>query len=125
MWQKEVVELFIEKYEEHENLYNVSHPHYADRVKRSLSLFAICKELKKLNPKITEEDVKKKIHTLRSQYIREIRERENKRTSLDEDVFEPKLWCFSQLEFLRPFCSTKKMEPVTSGVRIQKEINVA
>lgn len=110
MWTKDLVDQLIIKYQERDVLYNVKDPQYMDRTKRSNALFEICQELKKINKDISVEDIKKKIHTLRSQYIKELREIEgSKRSGAGaDDVAEPKLWCFSQLEFLRPHCSIRK-----------------
>lgn len=110
MWNKDLTELLITKYQEYENLYNVQHPSYVDRVKRSNALFEICTELKKVNKNITVEEIKKKIHTLRSQYVRELREYNNsKRSGVGaDDVVEPKLWCFNQLGFLKQHCVIRK-----------------
>lgn len=103
MWDKDLIQKLISKYEEYEHLYNVRHPMYLDRVKRSNSLLEITNELKKINKNITVDEIKKKMHTLRSQYLRELREINNsKRSGVGlEEVYEPKLWCFKQLEFLK------------------------
>ncbi|XP_036344240.1 uncharacterized protein LOC118753463 [Rhagoletis pomonella] len=118
MWPKELVELLLIKYQEHENLYNVRHPHYLDRVKRSKSLFEIHNEIKEKNANVTVEDIKKKVHTLRSQYIKELREvAMSKRSGVGiEDVYIPKLWCFDQLQFLKAHCATRKSTSNNSSV---------
>uniref|UniRef100_A0A1I8NSG9 MADF domain-containing protein n=1 Tax=Stomoxys calcitrans TaxID=35570 RepID=A0A1I8NSG9_STOCA len=104
MWNKKLVELLITKYQEHSNLYNTKNSNYLDRSKRTRSLNAIANELKQYCEEITVEDIKRKIHTLRSQYIRELREH-HKRS--DSGI---KLWCFDQLEFLRPFSSLRSSQ---------------
>ncbi|XP_058985917.1 uncharacterized protein LOC101889182 isoform X2 [Musca domestica] len=112
MWTQELVELLITKYQQYEFLYNTSHPHYADRVKRSNALFEICKELKEVDNNISEECIKKKIHTLRSQYVKELQKVScsKKSGAGADDIYEPKLWCYSQLQFLKSFCSVRDGE---------------
>ncbi|XP_075159633.1 uncharacterized protein LOC142232829 [Haematobia irritans] len=112
MWKKELVELLLLKYQEHENLYNVRDPAYLGRVKRSNSLFKISEELKEINKDVSVEAVKKKIHSLRTQYLKESREvGSSKRSGVGvEDVYEPKLWCFDQMEFLKTHCAIRKSE---------------
>lgn len=39
MWNKDLVELLINKFQEHQNLYDLRHPSYTDRSKRSNSFF--------------------------------------------------------------------------------------
>ncbi|KAM7360523.1 uncharacterized protein ACRADG_005912 [Cochliomyia hominivorax] len=107
MWKKQLVELLISIYKKHENLYDNNHPNYTDRVKRTNSLFEISKQLKKFEKDITVEEIRKKIHTLRTQYMRELREFENGKQGAN-GVIEPKLWCFYHLDFLKPYCSTRK-----------------
>lgn len=110
MWNKDLVDLLINKYQQHENLYNIRHPMYIDRAKRSNSLFEICRDLKEVNKDITVEEVKKKIHNLRTQYLKELREmNHSKRSGVGaDDVVEPKLWGLTQLEFLKPHCNVRK-----------------
>ncbi|XP_075148543.1 insulator binding factor 2 [Haematobia irritans] len=109
MWNKKLVELLIEKYREHNNLYNSQNPNYLDRSKRTKSLVEIANDLKQYCEEINVEEIKKKIHTLRSQFIRELRENHRR------NDFEIKLWCFDQLEFLRPFCALRSTMPYVSN----------
>ena len=48
---------------------------------------------------LNEEDIKKKINTLRTQFRRELRLVAASKKSATE-VHEPKLWCFQKLHFL-------------------------
>lgn len=59
MWNKDLVELLINKFQEHQNLYDLRHPSYTDRSKRSNSFFEICQEMKEVNKDVTVEDIKK------------------------------------------------------------------
>lgn len=121
MWNKDLVELLINKFQEHQNLYDLRHPSYTDRSKRSNSFFEICQEMKEVNKDVTVEDIKK-IHNLRTQYVRELRElNSSKRSGVGaDDVVETKLWCFGQLGFLKPHCTIRKS---VSNITVLSEVN--
>lgn len=101
-WNKDMVKLLIIRYQENEHLYNASHPFYLNRNERSKTYLEITNEFKKIKKNVTVKEIKKKIHGLRSQYIKELNEiRSKQHSQVSEDV-EPRLWCFNKLEFLRP-----------------------
>lgn len=106
------------QYGQHENLYNVRHPDYKDRVKRSKSLYAIQERLKEVDASLTIEGIKTKIHGLRSQYLKEMSMvKASKRSGAGrDDVYVPNLWCFSLLEFLGPFVSSRPSSSSLSDV---------
>lgn len=107
MWSRILVEKLIHKYRQHEHLYNSNHPFYADRARRAASLQDICRSLNKINKNITVYELKKKIHTLRSQYLKELRDMGKSRQEGVTGVIEPKLWCYDKLDFLKYHCHTK------------------
>lgn len=49
------------------------------------------------------EEIKNKIHTLRSQFRKDIRniKQSSKSGSGSDDIYHPKLWCFDDLQFLQ------------------------
>ena len=102
LWNKDLVKLLIIRYQENEHLYNARHPLYSDRNKRLNTYLEITKEFKRIKKDITMEEIKKKIHALRSQYIKELNELNSKQSSDISDDTEPRLWCFNKLEFLKP-----------------------
>ncbi|XP_061386267.1 zinc finger protein 90 homolog [Musca vetustissima] len=107
MWNKQLVQLLISKYRKYDHLYNTKNPQYLYRNARIKSLNDICKALKKINRNITVNHIKKKIHTLRTQYLKELRElNKNKEAGCNEKA-TPKLWCFKQLAFLETHCVVK------------------
>lgn len=120
MWNRDLIEVMLSLYGQHENLYNVRHQDYLDRVKRSNSLFEIYERLKEVNPKVTVEGIKVKIHGMRSQYLREVNEvKASKRSGAGaDDVYVPKLWWCSQMEFLRPHVNLRPSSSNRSAVSI-------
>lgn len=117
MWNRKTVELLLVQYGQKENLYNVRHPDYQDRVKRSKSLFEIYECLKDVDSNVTTESIKLKLHSLRTQYLKESRKvSESKRSGIgQEDVYVPKLWCYDQMKFLKThICSRPSSSNITN-----------
>ena len=101
-WRLADISLLISLYKEYPVLWNVKLKEYKDRNAKELAYGKIQKVFENHTENITLEQIKKKIHTLRSQYKREIKlVRESKKSGMGaDDVYNAKLWCFSQLDFL-------------------------
>lgn len=115
-WTKELTEILLVIFEGNENLYNSKHKDYTNRMKRNASLEAIRLELSK-EASITIADIKNKIQTLRTQFKKEknMAEASFKSGAGIEDLYEPKLWCYNQLLFLKPHCITR---PSSSNIAV-------
>lgn len=115
-WTRNLIELLVTEYQQYENLYDQHHSLYFNRKKRDESIREITNFLKQFDYNLSEDIVKSKIYVLRGQYVKELREIEfSKRTRSNsnfEGIYKPKLWCFDQLGFLKPYCSLKKLTPV-------------
>ncbi|XP_011296543.1 uncharacterized protein LOC101887722 isoform X2 [Musca domestica] len=107
-WTKEQVSILIENYKQHENLYDTEHPHYFDRLQRENSIDSICNELKKLDETITPSAVTTKVHSLRSQYGKELKAVQNNKRA-------PRLWFFNKIDFLRPLYIRKVQSRLNNG----------
>lgn len=108
-WNRESVLRLIELYEERDVLYFIKNKNYLNRDLRAKAYEEIYNELKNNNINVSKEAIKLKIHTLRNQYLRELRLIENSKKSgagVDE-IYKPKLWCFQQLKFLNRHCITR------------------
>ena len=71
--------------------------------KRSLSLDAIKTDLSNvLQCEVKKEDIMKKLHTLKSQFLRErtAMKASHKSGAGTDELYTPKLWCFTELSFL-------------------------
>ncbi|XP_037947548.1 uncharacterized protein LOC119679331 isoform X2 [Teleopsis dalmanni] len=110
LWKRELVMALIKEWRQHDNLYNISNHNYTRKYIRNRSIKAIYNVLKKSQAKITIEMIKKKMHTLRTQFCKERKlyiDFKSRNTSYEE--YEPKLWCYDYLTFLKPFaCDTAK-----------------
>ena len=101
-WKREDVLSLIAAYREQPCLWNVKSQGYKDRNAKDIALKKVYNEMKIIDNNMTLEAMKTKIHTIRSQFKRElklIRESKNSGASTS-DVYTPKLWCFHLLEFI-------------------------
>ena len=82
-----------------EELWNCKHTNYKCKISRENAL----KEIEADLEIYSQEDIKSKIHTLRSQYRKESRNvaQSSKSGVGKDDLYTPKLWCYSQLHFLK------------------------
>lgn len=103
-WPRGATLRLIELYEEHPCLYLPALAEYHNRGTRIKALEEITKNFNKLHlTNLKVEDIKKKIHGLRTQFLAElqkIRKSEVSGTSAD-DIYVPKWWCFENLRFLQ------------------------
>lgn len=103
VWNRESVNLLIENYRKRPLLYNPKHHHYKNRNKRLEALEEILNDVDEkcpfaANQGLNTDDIKQKIHTLRTQYFKEVN-KIKEYTSIDQ-LYIPKLWCFEKLSFL-------------------------
>lgn len=119
-WNKAQTSLFIELYEQFPALYNIKHPDHKNRIKRERNLQEICLRLKDLRPKTSVSELKCKIKTLRSQYVKEnaIIKQSKRSGAGAEDAYSPRLWCFDQLKFLDQFEGDVEIDCNTLKVKI-------
>mgnify|MGYP005983904287 FL=1 len=95
MWGHEATCELIQLYKRHPVLYASFNSDYKNKGKRLDALNAIRSELVRRGRNISIEDIKRKIHGLRTQYA-------NQLSKMKKNVeVKPTLWCFNQLDFLR------------------------
>ncbi|XP_066946917.1 uncharacterized protein [Macrobrachium rosenbergii] len=94
---------FIELLKEHPSVWNIKCKQYKMRNIRSVSLETIKSDLSSfVNCTLQNKDITKKLHTLKTQFYREmsaIKESQNSGAGKG-DLYTPKLWCFDELRFL-------------------------
>ena len=93
----------IQLYRESPCLWDKTHRHYKNTKVTFDAIQAIKNKLCLYNPEITENEIRRRIKTLRGQYRRELNAEEEDAQKSDrrpDDVFEPKLWCYKHLKFL-------------------------
>lgn len=71
--------------------------------KKSIALQKILSALKKYKPDYTEDNLKKKINILRTNFNREFQKIEGKKRSgaSSDDIPEPTLWYYNELLFIK------------------------
>ncbi|XP_045446733.1 uncharacterized protein LOC123654921 [Melitaea cinxia] len=93
---------FILMFESLPVLWDPNHPYYTNKYKRHTALLRLVPILKRTKPDATTIDVKKKINSIRSNYRRELRKvLATQDPGDDDEVYEPKIWYFPYLDFLR------------------------
>lgn len=80
---------------QHPLLYNPKHKDYTNSTLRKIEHIKLLKKVRNLDRKININDVRKKIHTLRTQYVREVTLL--KKAYENNENYLPKLWCFDTL----------------------------
>lgn len=103
IWSKDVVQVFIAEYEKHPCLYSVTSADYKNKIKKLRAITSIAAELgQKCGVTVSIDDIKKKIHGLKTQYGNELKKiKASKPTGTGgDDVYVPSLWCFDLLHFL-------------------------
>ena len=102
-WTKQHTTYFIELLENYPCLWRVKCSEYKNKQLRASAVKEMCAGLaNKMNCSIKGEHIMKKLHTLRSQYRKEMKavRASQKSGAATEDVYVPKLWCFDLLKFL-------------------------
>ena len=102
-WSKETVVSFIELYKSKECLWKIKSKEYRNRFLREAAydeLIAFCKTL---GHNANKDFVTKKINNLRTSFKKELKKQErSKRSGAEVDeIYEPRLWYFQELMFLR------------------------
>ena len=102
-WRKEHVLMLINMYRDYPALWNTKNPEYRDKRSKNALIDEIVVALEPSVPGLTSDDVKKKIHTLRTQYRKEIRDIETMQQKAGAGVeieYQPRFWCFDEMDFL-------------------------
>lgn len=95
--EKEVMKEFISCYRHFTALWDNNSMDYLSKKKKEPGYQELLKILKRVNRDASVQDVKRKINSLRCCYRREI-----KKIQLSYDSYEPRLWWFHMMYFLKP-----------------------
>lgn len=97
VWGNDTVLSLLELYENRELLWNTSHRDYKNKIKKNDAWEAIAKELK-----LSRKDIETKIHTLRSQFVRERKKVISSKTtgSGRDDVKSSAWFAYDAMKFL-------------------------
>lgn len=93
----------IETYRNLPSLWNVKSKEYHDRDKKNTAYETLLSKYQEMFPEASKEDVKKKFNILRTNYRKELKKhlRSMKSGSSTDDVYQPTLWYFNEMVFLR------------------------
>ncbi|XP_017844733.1 uncharacterized protein LOC108601347 [Drosophila busckii] len=105
-WTPDSISMLIDAYEQHPNLYDSTSDLYHKKRCRTASLNAILKIMRQVYDDINVTEIKRKIATLRSQYLLHLKkEASNSRSSMGYEERGRISW-INNLEFLQPFLKT-------------------
>ena len=112
-------------------VYTVHSSEYKKRNVRMVFLRKIQEGLSTSIPSITVEDIKEKLHKLRTQYLKKrIKIRSSSRNGLElEYIYEPMLWFYEKMSFIdvnemKPSVSTLNLENIVEKI-VQSEISLS
>ncbi|XP_034479738.1 tRNA-specific adenosine deaminase 1 isoform X2 [Drosophila innubila] len=95
--EKEVMEEFISCYRHFSALWDNGSMDYLSKKKKEPGYQELLKILRRVNRGASVQDVKRKINSLRCCYRREI-----KKIRMSYNTYEPRLWWFHMMDFLKP-----------------------
>lgn len=93
----------IQLYRELPSLWNVKCKEYHDRDKKNNAYETLLSKYKEMFSQASKDDVKKKFNSLRTNYRKELKKhlQSMKSGSSTDDVYEPTLWYFKEMLFLK------------------------
>ena len=104
-WSRDEASILITLFHQHECLWNIKAADHKLKNKKDDAWRMIFDNFKeqKPNSKLVLTDLKNKIHTLKTQFRKELNSEKNSKSSGAgaEEVSKPKLWCFDHLLFLQ------------------------
>lgn len=112
-FSRDQTSLLITLYESYPCLYVVASPDYKNKNKRNEAISEITTSIQEITGvSFTEDEVRKKIHVLRTQFLKEVSNIKKCLASgmAEESLYKSHLWCFEQLKFLRESAPVRKGE---------------
>lgn len=104
-WTEEQTPLFLEQFKKYPTLWDYKLDSYKNRILRTNAIKSLIRDLN--IPGVKEDDVKRKIKTIRTRYTCELSKinRSKKTACSAEEVYVPSLFWFKQAdEFLNAVC---------------------
>ena len=120
-WRRDYVVMLIQLYEKCPSLWKTKTPEYKNRNKRDTDMQYIHEQFLELDCEIKKDDIKKKLHTLRSQYKKELNLLN--KSSEKGEIYTPKLWCFGLLKFLQGSEQEEDVNETILGLEVNMGYN--
>ena len=102
-WTRKLTLALIELYREEPFLWDPTHEDYKNRNLKFKTYKRIADRLRVYYPACNQDEVRKRIQSLRCQHRREMKLEKEHAINPDvgdDDVYHPKLWCYQHLKFL-------------------------
>uniref|UniRef100_A0A336KIJ7 CSON010206 protein n=1 Tax=Culicoides sonorensis TaxID=179676 RepID=A0A336KIJ7_CULSO len=111
-WSREAINALIQSYKEQPLLYDTKlSPLYYNKKARQTSIEKILAEVLPYRPETTAHDIIKKIQVLRTQYGQEVTKIKKSQKFGEEFAYQPKIWWFTELDFLKKFMKQRPNPP--------------
>ncbi|RUS88474.1 hypothetical protein EGW08_003732, partial [Elysia chlorotica] len=127
-WTKDATIQFIEVYRSMECLWKIKSKEYSNKFLKEKAYEKLIEISKQFDPTTNKDSVCKKINNLRSAFKRELKKCEVSKLSGagTDEIYEPKLWYFENLMFLRdqeiPRAARSNIEPLNRNPEIEEEL---
>lgn len=94
---------FIDLYHTFPELWKIKSNVYMNRIKKDAAYKKMAEKMKEIDPKANRDLVRAKINSLRTSYRRELKKVKSSQKSGagTGDIYEPSLWYFNKIDFLR------------------------
>lgn len=94
---------FIDLYRTFPELWKIKSDVYMNRIKKDAAYEKMVEKMKEIDPKANRDLVRAKINSLRTSYRRELKKvkASQKSGAGIDDIYEPSLWYFNDIDFLR------------------------
>ncbi|XP_037790733.1 protein jim lovell-like isoform X2 [Penaeus monodon] len=101
-WSRPHTLLFIDLLKQQPCLWKTKSKEYKNRILRNVALRSVCLEMtNRINCTVTPDIIMRKIHTLRTQFRRQVKAVEDSaKSGAGAQDLTPRLWCFDRLSFL-------------------------
>ena len=109
-WTKTAVSELIKSWQKHECLYNTKNMFYSNRHSRNMAIDSIAQSLYPHLPGISLNEVKSKMSSLRTQYVKETNKSvDSMRSGVGaEDIYTPSVFWYDDMNFLKDHIVTRK-----------------
>jgi len=120
---------FIALYQPFPELWKIKSEVYKNRIKKDAAYEKLVEKMKEIDPQANRDLVRAKINSLRTSYSRELKKvkASQKSGAGTDDIYEPSLWYFNEIDFLRDHKTqiqgTSTLDGIDEVVNVVEESN--